>query len=127
MLSVPLFLHIFPPRKLDFCPCKRTLFSHLFSYGFMQVDICCATSLTLSYLKVLAQGLLGDLVSRLRTGVAFRVKPPNHFKEQTGLTPEPLFITASHKVGVLHDLWHVPDTILRLHRLCSRANDTFPD
>ena len=76
---------------------------------------------------MLAQGLLGDLVSRPRAGVAFRVKPPNLFKEQTGLTLEPLFITASHKVAVLHDLWHVPGTTLRLHRPCSRANDTFPD
>lgn len=76
---------------------------------------------------MLAHGLLGDLVSRLRAGVAFGVKPPNFFKEQTGLTPEPLFITASHKVAILHDLWRVPGTILRLRRPCSRANDTFPD
>jgi hypothetical protein len=60
--------------------------------------------LSLSYLKVFAQDLLGDLVSRLRAGVAFGVKPPSLFKEQTGLTPEPLFITASHKVAILHDL-----------------------
>lgn len=115
-------------RAVRFCPCgKGTLFSSFLIWVYVSWHLPCHLSHSELFRGTCPKNSFGNWLSRLRVDVAFWVKPSNFFKGKTDLTPKPFFITTSHKVIILHDLWHVLHTIFRQHRMLSRSSDIVLD